>query len=198
MAPAIERIGPADLHRYASVSSAFRVESLLEVQAVDRGLGGFELHDVPVQPSYQKDYDAGGGPRTWHGRFDLDTWGLYLACDGGEAIGGAAVAPATPGIAPLAWPDAATLYDIRVRSDRRGEGHGGRLLDAAVAWAREQGKRSLLIETQNVNVPACRFYAGHGCELAAVDRYAYAAQLEVAHEVMLVWRLNLFAAAPPG
>ena len=29
------------------------------------------------------------------------------------------------------------------------------------------------IETQNVNVGACRFYAAMGCQLGAVSRFAY-------------------------
>jgi ribosomal protein S18 acetylase RimI-like enzyme len=42
----------------------------------------------------------------------------------------------------------------------------------------------LEVETQNVNVPACRFYAQLGCELGAIRRHAYA---ELPDEVQLVW-----------
>ena len=47
------------------------------------------------------------------------------------------------------------------------------------------------IETQNVNVPACRFYAQQGCHLGAILRYGYAGCPEVAHEAMLLWYLDL-------
>jgi hypothetical protein len=30
------------------------------------------------------------------------------------------------------------------------------------------------IETQNINVPACRFYAKMGCSIRAIDRHGYA------------------------
>lgn len=47
------------------------------------------------------------------------------------------------------------------------------------------------VETQNVNVPACRFYQRMGCQLGEIRLYSYAAVLAVAHEVMLNWYYNL-------
>ena len=47
------------------------------------------------------------------------------------------------------------------------------------------------IETQNVNVPACRFYQRLGCRLGEIHRYGYAAVRAVAGEVMLNWYLDL-------
>jgi hypothetical protein len=49
------------------------------------------------------------------------------------------------------------------------------------------------IETQNVNVAACRFYASMGCELGAINRYGYAGVPAVAHEAMLLWYYKLTA-----
>ncbi len=42
----------------------------------------------------------------------------------------------------------------------------------------------LIVETQNINVPACLFYAKHGFYLGAINRYAYA---ELPDEVELIW-----------
>lgn len=47
------------------------------------------------------------------------------------------------------------------------------------------------VETQNVNVPACRFYQRMGCQLGEIRLYSYAAVPAVAHEVMLNWYYNL-------
>ena len=57
----------------------------------------------------------------------------------------------------------------------------------------EQGNTRLMVETQNVNVPACRFYRAMGCELGEIDRYGYwgAAEVDVTQEVMLLWYLDL-------
>jgi len=46
-------------------------------------------------------------------------------------------------------------------------------------------------ETQNINVPACRFYAKHGFTLGVVNRFAYQ---EFPDEVELVWYRKLRAA----
>jgi len=49
----------------------------------------------------------------------------------------------------------------------------------------------LKVETQNINVPGCRFYAKQGCELGAIHRYGYAGCPDIAHEAMLFWYLEL-------
>jgi GNAT superfamily N-acetyltransferase len=58
------------------------------------------------------------------------------------------------------------------------------LFRAAEHWARARGCRRLKIETQNVNVAACRFYQKMGCTLGAIDRFAYPGQPA---EVRLLW-----------
>jgi ribosomal protein S18 acetylase RimI-like enzyme len=79
-----------------------------------------------------------------------------------------------------------------VAPDARGRGVGGALFRAADAWAASRGCRRLEVETQNVNVGACRFYARQGCALAAIDRLAYP---ELPDETMLLWCREL---AGPG
>jgi GNAT superfamily N-acetyltransferase len=58
--------------------------------------------------------------------------------------------------------DLAVLWDIRVQPERRGRGVGKALFYASVDWACRRGCRQLKVETQNVNVAACRFYASQG------------------------------------
>ena len=59
-----------------------------------------------------------------------------------------------------------------------------------VRLARQRNCTELKIETQNVNVRACRFYAGRGCRLGAVIRDAYP-QPAGEKETMLLWYLDL-------
>jgi GNAT superfamily N-acetyltransferase len=75
-----------------------------------------------------------------------------------------------------------------VHPDYRSQGVGSRLFEHAVQWAQEKNCRQLLVETQNVNVPACRFYARQGCVLGAINRYAYGDALD---EVQLLWYRDL-------
>ena len=181
----------AALPELGGVSIAFEVRQRLEIAEVDDGLGGFRLTEKPVDPPYVKDYDAieGEGPGRWARRFDVSNWGLFLARDAERCIGGAVVALRTPGVHMLEGRlDLAVLWDLRVAPGRRGEGTGSALFAAAAAWAAAHGARELKIETQNINVPACRFYMRQGCRLRAIDRFAYRGFPD---EVQLLWHRAL-------
>ena len=119
----------------------------------------------------------------------MSSWLLLAAIDRGERIGGAAVARNTPGANMLEGrTDLAVLWDIRVHPDRRQEGAGSLLFRRAVEWARAKGSHYLKIETQNINVRACRFYASQGCHLRAIH---HGVNDDVPDEVQLLWYLRL-------
>ena len=87
--------------------------------------------------------------------------------------------------------DACVLWDIRVADGYKHRGIGQRLFDMAVAAARETGYRQMIIECQNNNVPACRFYRKQGAVLGKVDRYAYYDDPMLRNETQLIWYLDL-------
>ncbi len=190
----IRQVGPEDLARYGEISIRFTVESVFRVEQVDGGLGGLLLKEERINEPYVKNYDAyePEGPTRWAKRFDVSNWGFLLAFDGAQPAGGAVLAFRTPNVHMLEGrSDLAVLWDIRVCPERRGEGVGTRLFEHAVAWARQRDCRQLRAETQNVNVPACRFYARQGCRLGVIDCYGYAGDPRVAHETMLLWYFDL-------
>ena len=134
----------------------------------------------------------GKGPESWPTHFDISNWGLFMAFDGERPVGAAAVAWNTSGVNMLEGrTDIAVLWDIRVHPDFKGQGIGAMLFDHAACWARSKGCKKLKIETQNVNVPACRFYVKQGCHLGQINRYGYYGHSQVSSEVMLVWYLYL-------
>ena len=189
----IREVGPDSLDQYARVPIAFEVATEYRVEELDLG---FRLVESPVAVPYAKDYDAGDEPdgrvANWPRSFDVSNWGFFIARESGEDVGAATVAMQTPAVHMLEGrADLAVLWDIRVRPDRRRHGVGGELFRHAAAWARERGCCQLKVETQNVNVPACRFYAGQGCVLGGINRFGYSACPDVAHEVMLLWYLDL-------
>jgi len=99
------------------------------------------------------------------------------------------VARDTPGVHMLEnRRDLAVLWDLRVAPARRGAGVGTALFRAAAAHASAHGCRQLKIETQNINVAACRFYARRGCTLGAIHRFAYPG---LPDEVQLLWYRTL-------
>lgn len=176
----------AELPDYGGVPIAFEVRRVLEVEPRAGGLGGLALSERPVAVPYLKDYDAAdGGPSGWSSRFDLRGWGFFAARLEGRRVGGAAVARGTDDVEMLEGrTDLAVLWDLRVAPEVRGGGVGAGLFGAAEAWAAERGCRWLKVETQNVNVPACRLYARMGCELGGIHRFAYP---ELPDEVQLLW-----------
>jgi len=191
----IEEIGPESYPLYDAIPIAYTVESVLRVDALDGGLGGFRLVEEVLPSPYTKDYDRQGDdrPSAWAKEFDLSRWGIILASDGGRPVGGAAVAVGA-GVYPLdrfQRSDMAVLWDIRVAPERRREGVGRALFRHAAGWAKEHGFGQLGLETQNVNLAACRFYARQGCQLGAIHRFGYAGCADIAHEVMLLWYLEL-------
>jgi GNAT superfamily N-acetyltransferase len=190
----IRQVGVEDLADYGRIPIRFRVESLLRVGAAEGGLGGLTLTEEKLDRPYVKDYDQCESelPARWVGRFDVSNWGLFIAYDAALPVGAAAVARRTPQIRLLGdRSDMAALWDIRVHPDHRRRGIGGRLFRQGAEWARGQGCRLLGIETQNINVGACRFYIRQGCHLGAIDRYGYRGDPRVGHEVMLLWYLDL-------
>ena len=139
---------------------------------------------------YLKDYDAiAETPVEWARRFDTSKWGLMIARIDDHCVGGVTVAHDTPGLDIFEGrSDLAVIWDIRIAPARRQHGVGTSLFKAAEAWAVARGCRQLKVETQNINLAACRFYARQGCVLRAAHRGVYR---ECPDEVQLLWYKDL-------
>ena len=130
------------LEEYARVPIAFEVSCVLELSLRNGGIGGFELRERPVTPTFVKDYDAipGNHPTDWARRFDLSNWGLLSARLDGECAGGATIALRTPGLFMLEdRSDLAVVWDLRVSPHARRRGLGAALFAAAGKWAEGRG-----------------------------------------------------------
>jgi GNAT superfamily N-acetyltransferase len=179
------------IEEYAAIPIAFEVGAVLDVAEVGNSPGGFVLTERVLDHPYVKDYDANDAeiPAQWAQRFDISNWGLFIARREGLPVGGAVVAFNTPGLVMLEdRTDLAVLWDIRVCPEVRGQGVGAALFHVVEAWARARNCRQLKVETQNINVKACRFYAKQGCALGAVNRLAYP---ELPDEIQLLWYRDL-------
>jgi GNAT superfamily N-acetyltransferase len=184
-----EDIARMDWEGYAEIRMSFEVTRVFDVEAPSGGLGGFTLVERTLNVPYLKDYDALESPREWARAFDLKKWGVFAAYSEGARVGGAVVAFDTANLTMLEnRKDLAVLWDLRVADHARGQGVGTALFVAAERWAMARGCGQLKVETQNINVPACRFYARQGCTLGAVHQLAYP---ELPHEVQLFWYKHL-------
>jgi GNAT superfamily N-acetyltransferase len=180
----------AALIEYEKVSIAFSVQSRFLVEPVESGLSGLKFVEESVVP-YLKDYDAfeSERPSQWKKRFDISHWGIFSAFDGVRRVGGAAIAWQSSSVEMLEGrKDLACLWDLRVDPEYRSKGVGHKLFSFAAQWGRERKCRRLKIETQNINVPACRFYARQGCQLKAINSYAYDESL---NEIQFIWYFDL-------
>lgn len=177
-----------NLQDYAHVPMVLTVRSRYRSELVDGGLGGWTLTEEPVCPPWEKDYDQLEHPTGWI-KLGISNWTVFAAYDGQHRVGGAIVVWDTPGVHMLeARTDLAVLWDIRVCREYRRSGIGSQLFDRCAEWARRKRCSRLKIETQNINVPACRFYAAKGCELRSIHHDMYS---ECPDEVQFLWYLNL-------
>ena len=187
----IQESGIENIASMADIPIAFKVTQILSPHMLDTGLGGILLKEEPIQAPYIKDYDAspGEGPKQWAKHFDVSTWGLLVAEHQSHTIGAAVVAFNTKELTLLKGRnDLAVLWDIRIEPDYRKQGIGTQLFKAVEQWAEARNCIQLNIETQNINVPACKFYSKQGCELSEINRLAYRSH---PHEIQLIWTKHI-------
>jgi ribosomal protein S18 acetylase RimI-like enzyme len=193
MSITIVETAPSALMDYGEVPSVLTVQEILDVTEVPDIPGGARFVLRAIDRPYLKDYDAPPAlpPRRWTEEFDVSSWGFLTAQLAGQAVGRAAIAWRTPRVELLEdREDLAVLWDLRVHPDGRRQGIGTALFCAAADWAKSRGARMLKVETQNVNVPACRFYEAQGCIVGAVHRHAYP---DLPDEVQILWYKELAA-----
>lgn len=191
----IREAGHGELEKYAQIPMTVLVESILEVEIIDSGFGGFQLIEQPVQVPWIKDYEDGDEPSVTRriDQFDVSNWQFLLADVDGQLAGGATIACRTDGVYMLdSRDDLGVLWDLRIADPFKRQGVGSALFKAAVDWCDSQGLKQMKIETQNVNVPACRFYAAMGCQLRGIIHHSYASEgSPIADEIQFHWWLDL-------
>ncbi|WP_127499192.1 GNAT family N-acetyltransferase [Paenibacillus glycanilyticus] len=84
------------------------------------------------------------------------------------------------------WNGFALVVDIGVSASSRQQGIGTRLLEKAVEWARQNHQIGLMLETQDVNLSACRFYARNHFIIGGVDTMLYS-KFSTAREKAIFW-----------
>lgn len=181
----VER-GSQALPSYGEIPSVVEVSSRLDIEELRRSDGKF-LVELAVRP-YAKDYDTLEPPSSWADLFDVSNWSVLEAICDGEKVGSAVIAWNSEDFDMLEGRlDLAVLADIRVRPGVQGKGVGRSLFERAMKWALERGCAEMIVETQDVNVSACRFYAAMGCTLRSLDERGYGD----VDEARLIWSVRL-------
>ena len=178
----------AHLAEYSRIPSGFTASEYLNDPAIAAALGGRAFSATPLAVPYWKDYDAypGAGPTDWPTRFDIASWQFFVAVVDAQWVGGAVLVPNGSTDLDLLddRSDLALLWDLRVTPKFRRLGIGATLIRHVTDGATQSGAAELRVETQHVNVPACRCYAAQGFRLATARRQAYPLLPE---EIQLLW-----------
>jgi GNAT superfamily N-acetyltransferase len=181
----IKQISSKDMEDYSKIPISFEVKSILHVSHINQGLGGIQLIEQNCT-TYVKNYDEIDEvhPLNWSKFFNLEEWGIFVIHYNDIYIGGATVTP------PMSKDKkVAVLWDLRIHPDFRGQGLGKDLLKVVYNWVNSNNYSRLIVETQNINVSACKFYSKMGFILGTIDINGYY-NSEVAHETKLLWYLD--------
>jgi GNAT superfamily N-acetyltransferase len=188
----IQPLTAANLTDLNRCDNSFTVEAELRLTAED-GRIGYSVE--PVTP-YVKRY----GPEIFDAQAYLEKpdHAAWLAYVDGRIAGQILVHEH--------WNRFAIIWDIAVDPLLRRRGVGRRLTPAptcsvrrcgvaqAIAWARDRGLPGVMLETQSVNVAACRLYERCGFVLGGFDACLYRGVMPGTHEIALFWYL-LFSAS---
>jgi ribosomal protein S18 acetylase RimI-like enzyme len=91
------------------------------------------------------------------------------------------------------WNKYAYIEDIVVDEKFRRRGIGRALIDQARQWARQMDLPGIMLETQNNNVRACRFYESCGFKIGGFDNSVYRGLDADTDEVAIFYYLHFEA-----
>lgn len=83
------------------------------------------------------------------------------------------------------WNAYAWIDDFFVDVHFRRQGVGQAMMQKAVDWAKVRNLPGMMLETQDVNVQACRFYENFGFRLYGFDTYLYKGWNPASNEIAL-------------
>jgi streptothricin acetyltransferase len=92
------------------------------------------------------------------------------------------------------WNRSLRIWEFQVMQDYRGQGIGRALMERVISKAVESKFRIIVLETQNTNVPAIRFYRKMGFTLEALDLSLYTNEDVESGEVAFFMKRKLDAA----
>ena len=187
----IKKVDKSYFELYDKIPMNVDVRSELQLRRIDGGLGGIEFEEVPVAPCV-KDLAKYERATEYEKEFDISTWHFFMAFDDDKPVGALTLAGPTPNLYMLGgMKNACVLWDIRVDDKYKHQGIGQKLFDQAKSVAQEKGYKKMIIESQNNNVTACRFYRKQGAVISKIDTNAYASEPGLENEVQLIWTLDL-------
>ena len=168
---------PVDAPAIAAVDASFETD---RVYRVERDELGFRLVEETVDPPLRKRL-----PDLDDELDDLRHLPFAAVAELDSAVVGLVAAR------PERWHNRVRVEHLYVSPAGRGQGVGRRLIDAALAYARDVGAACLWLETQNTNHGAIQFYRRVGFRLCGLDDRFYDPRSPARNEVALFFALDL-------
>lgn len=178
-----------DVPHLADLRPGFQSNTVLRVRKTGSGYTvGWELVEVALDTPFDKgrgyDFDAQERQNV-SARLQRDDTLLEVAVtEAGRIVG-------VLDVARQSWNEVAWVWNLMLDVDARGQGLGRHLMERTIDWARDQGLRAVMLETQSNNVPACKFYARLGFQLVGINEAFYTNSDRQQDEVALFWSYPL-------
>jgi len=185
----IRPLALADVPRLSEIDAEFESDRFLDVEKTVNGLEvSWQIVERPLDPPFRStDYGLSRQQREEVSVRLRERDGLYLAAE--DTRTGKLMALLD--VERERWRDTATVWNILIDRGYRRKGVGRELMQHAIAWARAQGLRGIMLETQTNNLAACRFYYAMGFKLCGLDDHFYSNGDIDVQEVAIFWWYEL-------
>lgn len=170
-----------DLDNLPEIDDSFIVNSrlILSLSKVNRRIE-YTVEDVP---SYEKSYLQNNNEELACNEYiNKPNQVIYIALLHNQIIGFI--------VLKKNWNHYAYIEDITVDKKYRTLGVGKRLVDQAKQWAKEGNMPGIMLETQDNNVAACKFYEKYGFVIGGFDFLVYKGLDMTSDEVAIYWYMH--------
>ncbi|MBX3081443.1 MAG: GNAT family N-acetyltransferase [Anaerolineae bacterium] len=180
----IRALTEADIEKLPSIRPTYKSNSILAVEHQGEGITrGWQLTERPLQQPFDKgtlyDFDEENQANIRERLLHPDDTYQRVADYEGLLVG-------LLDVEIHYWNNTLFVWNLMVDLDYRNNGIGRRLWHRARDFAKQIGVRAIMIETQNTNVAACRFYERMGCQIVGLNEALYD-NAEGIEEIALFW-----------
>lgn len=173
----IAEVDPETIHYINRVAGTIFVKSRLALTAADGKITAAEVEDI--EPYIKPNLADGQNFSAYIGNPDQTVFLGFV----NEDLAGQLIIRKN-------WNGYAYIEDIAIDKRFRRCGVGKALMEQAIAWAKAKALAGIMLEAQDVNVAAARFYAAMRFQIGGFDRLLYSAIPKVAHEIAIYWYLR--------
>ncbi len=178
----IREMTAEDQGRWTDMDDSFIVDSALVLSYIENQFT-YTVKDIPIYEKSYSEEPTGQADDTDDSEYiNNPDQVVYLAFAEQQAVGRI--------VLKKNWNRYALIDMIQVDKQFRRHGIGRQLMEQAKRWALERGLPGIMLETQSINVQACRFYERCGFVIGGFDQYVYKGIPAVSGEVAVYWYLH--------